>query len=146
MVGMFTPWKSPSATNQKSFLFQHTNRAKYPSKRDWFGLPWWLSGKEFSCQCRRYGFDPRSGEIPHASKQLSLCSAAPESARPGALMLQLDSPCAATRHHLPQWRPDHSQINKNDRMRERQALTRRKQTTNHPPSLPQLTNEQSPCL
>ena len=21
-------------------------------------LPWWLSGKEFSCQCRRHRFDP----------------------------------------------------------------------------------------
>ena len=23
-----------------------------------YWLPWWLSGKESSCQCRRYGFDP----------------------------------------------------------------------------------------
>ena len=22
------------------------------------GLPWWLSGKEFVCQCRRHGFEP----------------------------------------------------------------------------------------
>ena len=22
------------------------------------GLPWWLSGKESTCQCRRHGFDP----------------------------------------------------------------------------------------
>ena len=22
------------------------------------GLPWWLSGKESACQCKRYGFDP----------------------------------------------------------------------------------------
>ena len=22
------------------------------------GLPWWLSGKEFACQCRKNGFDP----------------------------------------------------------------------------------------
>ena len=21
------------------------------------GLPWWLSGKEFTCQCRRYGLN-----------------------------------------------------------------------------------------
>ena len=21
-------------------------------------LPWWLSGKEYACQCRRRGFDP----------------------------------------------------------------------------------------
>ena len=27
------------------------------------GLPWWLSGKEPSCQCRRRGFDPWAGKI-----------------------------------------------------------------------------------
>ena len=36
------------------------------------GLPWWLSGKESTCQCRRHWFDPWSGKIPHASEQLSL--------------------------------------------------------------------------
>ena len=38
------------------------------------GLPWWLSGKESSCQRRRHGFDPWSGKIPHARGQLSLCA------------------------------------------------------------------------
>ena len=28
-----------------------------------FGLPRWLSGKEYTCQCRRRGFDPRVGKI-----------------------------------------------------------------------------------
>ena len=28
------------------------------------GLPWWLSDKEYSCQCRRCGFDPWVGKIP----------------------------------------------------------------------------------
>ena len=37
------------------------------------GLPWWLSGKEFTCQCRGQGFDPLSRNIPHAVEQLSLC-------------------------------------------------------------------------
>ena len=35
------------------------------------GLPWYYSGKEFACQCRRRGFDPCSGKIPHATGQLS---------------------------------------------------------------------------
>ena len=26
--------------------------------------PWWLIGKESTCQCRRHGFDPWSGKIP----------------------------------------------------------------------------------
>ena len=38
------------------------------------GLPWWLSGKEYACQCRRHVFDPWSRKIPHASEQLSLCT------------------------------------------------------------------------
>ena len=28
------------------------------------GLPWWLSGKESVCQCRRLGFDPWVWKIP----------------------------------------------------------------------------------
>ena len=27
-------------------------------------LPWWLSGKESTCQCRRRKFDPWVGKIP----------------------------------------------------------------------------------
>ena len=27
-------------------------------------LPWWLSGKEPACQCRRHGFDPWVGKTP----------------------------------------------------------------------------------
>ena len=34
-------------------------------------LPWWLSGKESACQCRRQGFNPWSGKMPRASAQLS---------------------------------------------------------------------------
>ena len=35
----------------------------------------WLSGKEPACQCRRHGFDPWSGKIPHAPEQLGSCPA-----------------------------------------------------------------------
>ena len=28
------------------------------------GLPWWFSGKESACQCRRCGFDPWVGKAP----------------------------------------------------------------------------------
>ena len=31
-------------------------------------LPWWLSGKEPTCQCRRHGFDPWVGKIPWRRK------------------------------------------------------------------------------
>ena len=32
------------------------------------GLPWWLSGKESVCQCRRGDFDPWVGKIPWRRK------------------------------------------------------------------------------
>ena len=35
------------------------------------GLPGWLSSKESACQCRRHGFNPWSGRVPHAKEQLS---------------------------------------------------------------------------
>jgi hypothetical protein len=31
-------------------------------------LPWWLSGKESSCKCRRCGFDPWVMKIPLKKK------------------------------------------------------------------------------
>ena len=39
---------------------------------------WWLSGKEPACQFRRRRFNPWSKKIPHAVKQLSLCTTAIE--------------------------------------------------------------------
>ena len=41
-------------------------------------FPWWLRGKESACQCRRHGFDPQSGKIPHGAEQLSPCPRAEE--------------------------------------------------------------------
>ena len=38
------------------------------------GLPWWSSGKESACYCRRHGFVPWSRNIPHAVEELSPCS------------------------------------------------------------------------
>ena len=37
-------------------------------------LPWWLSGKESACQCKRPRFDPWSRKIPHVAEQLSPCT------------------------------------------------------------------------
>ena len=70
-------------------------------------LPWWLSGKDSLCQCRRHGFNPWSGRIPHALDQLNLCTTTTE---PVLLCLRAAttelmhhnyksprSPCSATR-------------------------------------------------
>ena len=56
------------------------------------GLPWWLSGKESTCQHRKHGFDPSPGKIPHAMEQLSPCTTTVCSR---AQELQLQSPRAA---------------------------------------------------
>ena len=40
-------------------------------KQNYEGLPWCLSGKESTCQCRRHRFNPWSRNIPHASEQLT---------------------------------------------------------------------------
>jgi len=38
------------------------------------GLPWWFSGKESACQCRRHRSDPWPGKIPYPREQRSLCT------------------------------------------------------------------------
>ena len=75
-----------------------------------WGLPWWLSGKESACQCRRHRFDPWSGKIPHATEQLSLWATTVEPARPSywAHVLQLLKPsgpeaCAPRQNKPLQW-------------------------------------------
>ena len=59
------------------------------------GLPWWLSGKDFACQCKRNRFNPWSGRIPCATEQLGPCATAVEPVLQSP-ELQLLSPCAAT--------------------------------------------------
>ena len=46
--------------DHRDLLFLHSH-IKY-------GLPWWLSGKESLCQCRRCRFHPRVGKIPWSRK------------------------------------------------------------------------------
>ena len=53
-----------------------------------FGLPSWLSGKESTCQCRRW-FHPWCGKFPFALKHLSLCIT--------AINPVLHSTCSVTR-------------------------------------------------
>ena len=44
---------------------------------------------ESTCQCRGHQFDPWSGKIPHASRQLNLCATATEPTRSRGLVPQL---------------------------------------------------------
>ena len=57
---------------------------KHPS-----GLPWWLSGRESACQCKRHGFNSWSGEIPHAVEQLIVHNYEPVLWSPGLKLLSL---------------------------------------------------------
>ena len=41
------------------------------SKNKYIGLPWWLSGKESTCQGKGHGFAPWAGKIPRATEHLS---------------------------------------------------------------------------
>ena len=64
------------------------------------GLPWWLSGKESTCQCRRH-FNPWSRKIPRATQQLSLCTTTikPVLSCPGTATTEVHVPyslCSAT--------------------------------------------------
>ena len=54
---------------------------KFLRKISQTGLPWWRSGWESACQCRGHGFEPRSGNIPHAAEQLGPWATITEPAR-----------------------------------------------------------------
>ena len=69
------------------FLFALCYRSltlKEPKCKDEITVfPWWLSGKESACQCRRHAFNPVVKEDPtlhgaHVPQLLNLCSRAQE--------------------------------------------------------------------
>ena len=68
-----------SVLSSQSFCNSKTVIKIYFKKKNTYeGLSWWLSGKESVCQCRRHGFNPRSGKIPHVTEHQSSRSCAPE--------------------------------------------------------------------
>ena len=83
LVLLSNPHKTWEKRDKNYFIFIWRNCIFRKSKRfsqsylKWwnFGeLPWWLSGKESTCQCSGRRFDPWSGKIPCASEQLSPCA------------------------------------------------------------------------
>ena len=50
--------------------------------RTQYRLPRWLSGKEPACHCRRFGFDPCSGKIPHGTTEPVLRAWKPQVLKP----------------------------------------------------------------
>ena len=74
------------------------------------GLPWW-SGYESTCQCKRHRFDTWSRKMPHAARQLSLCttSAGPN---PWTCTPQREAPPQPQWDaHVQQWKPGAAKIN-----------------------------------
>ena len=70
----------------QDILFSYKNKEQngvysllpFKFKKEEERLPWWFSGTESACQCRRHEFDPWSGKIPYATEQLSLCTTTTE--------------------------------------------------------------------
>ena len=62
------------------------------------GFPWWPSGEESACQCRRHRFDACSGKTPQATEQLSPCTTTAEPAlqSPGVATAEACAPRACT--------------------------------------------------
>ena len=82
-------WFTAFSNSNGTFHRTRTNDLKMCMER----LPWWSSGWEPACQCRGPGFNPWSGKIPHAVRQLSPCATTTEAPVP-------QSPCT-TRNSSP---------------------------------------------
>ena len=64
------------------------------------GLPSWYSRNEATCWCRRRGFDPWSGKIPHAVEQPQSMCCTPEPECCNCWSLHVLEPVFATRETL----------------------------------------------
>ena len=75
--------------------------------KDRGGLPWWLSGKESTGQCRGHRFNPRSEKISQATEQLSPFSTTTEPTRRSHWSSQAPEPvlCNKRSHHNE--KPEH---------------------------------------
>ena len=83
---VYTTW-----INNKILLYSTGNYTQYPvinlngkyflKKWMYIGLPSWHSGWESAYQCRRHGFGPWSGRIPHAAEQMGPWATITEPAR-----------------------------------------------------------------
>ena len=68
------------------------------------GLPWWLSGKEATCQSRRHRFDHWWRKISYAVEQLSLCTTTIELVLSSPRAETLSPQAAVTEDHAPRAR------------------------------------------
>lgn len=69
----------------KSCLKNSQRQTRKPAKclmKSLSGLPCWSSGQEPTFQCWGYGFDPWSGKMPCATRQLRPCTTVTDSRAP----------------------------------------------------------------
>ena len=80
-------WFTAFSTSNGTFHRTRTNDLKMWIER----LPWWSSGWESTCQCKGHGFNPWSGRIPYAVRQLSPCATTTEAQVPQSLCTSMNS-------------------------------------------------------
>ena len=89
-------WRIPGTGEPGGLPFMGSHRVELDWKRlsrsSIKGLPWWLNGKESTCQCRRHGFNPCSGRIPRTPEQLSPFATTTEAPRPRSCAPQQKKP------------------------------------------------------
>ena len=76
-----------------------------------WGLPWWLSGKESACQCRRcrrHGFSPWVGKIPWRRKWQPAPVFLPENAMDRGAWWAIVHGVAKTQTTLSDWAHTHT--------------------------------------
>ena len=98
-------WPKTQNINSRSNIVTHSVKT---FKMVHIGLPWQLSGKESACHRRRRRYDPRSGKIPRAPEQLSLCAliSEPVLQGPGDATTEAHTPraCASQQEKPRQWK------------------------------------------
>ena len=83
------------------------------------GLEWWYSGQESICQTRGQGFNPWSGNTPHATEQPSLRATSTEARVPRICTLKQEKP--------PQWEACSWQLEKAGAQQQRPSAAKKTQ-------------------
>ena len=112
-----------------SNLGVHQNHSESLLKYKISGLPWWLSGKQSTCQCRRHGSDPRLGSTPRAMELLCWCTTTVEPGEPWLLspwaaMNEARVPRACDCNQRSHWdkKPEHCNYSSHPHCNKRKSL------------------------
>ena len=103
----------PSPTPRVRSDSRPSSRWCHPAKT-YIGLPWWLSGKESTCQCGRWGFNPWVRKIPWRKKWQPTPLCLPEKSHgQRSLMVYNSWDCKRVRHDLETKQQQHIYIRYN---------------------------------